>query len=141
MAAEGFALLGGRILPAGHNVAALLVYKDEAGNQLSIYVTGAGETKAKGTYTAEEGGPTAIYWLDPRYGCAIVGAMPQERLADVARIAWRQMVDECGELRQARPLATAARSKCERSTGVGNLSQFGPNRGGEARLMFALRQA
>ena len=81
LAAEGFTLLGGRVLPAGHDVAALLVYKDAASNQLSIYVRGAGEAKTKGTYAAEEGGPTAIYWLDPRYGCAIVGALPPEQLA------------------------------------------------------------
>jgi anti-sigma factor RsiW len=93
LAADGFTLLGGRILPAGQNVAALLVYKDNAGDQLSIYVTGPGETKAKGTYTADEGGPTAIYWLDQRYGCAIVSSMPQDRLAAVARNAWRQMVE------------------------------------------------
>lgn len=91
LAAEGFTLLGGRILPAGHDVAALLVYKDAASNQLSIYVTGAGEAKVKGTYAAEEGGPTAIYWLDLRYGCAIVGSLPSERLAAVARSAWNQM--------------------------------------------------
>jgi len=91
LAAEGFTLLGGRILPAGHDIAALLVYKDTASNQLSIYVTGVGQTKTKGTYTAEEGGPTAIYWLDLRYGCAIVGSLPPERLAAVARSAWKQM--------------------------------------------------
>ena len=91
LAAEGFSLLGGRILPAGHGVAALLVYKDAASNHLSIYVTGAGTAKAKGTYVADEGGPTAIYWLDPRYGCAIVGSIPPDRLDAVARSAWTQM--------------------------------------------------
>jgi len=91
LAAEGFTLVGGRILPDGHDVAALLVYKDAASHQLSIYVKGAGETKAKGTYASEEGGPTAIYWLDPRYGCAIVGALPADQLARVAQSAWKQM--------------------------------------------------
>jgi anti-sigma factor RsiW len=89
--AKGFKLLGGRVLPTGHDVAALLVYQDAASNQLSIYVSGGGGAKARGTYVAEEGGPTAIYWVDPRWGCAIVGAMPPDRLADVARAAWDQM--------------------------------------------------
>jgi anti-sigma factor RsiW len=89
--AKGFKLLGGRVLPAGHDLAALLVYRDAASNQLSIYVSGAGGAKARGTYVAEEGGPTAIYWVDPRWGCAIVGAMPADRLAEVARAAWDQM--------------------------------------------------
>jgi anti-sigma factor RsiW len=91
LAAEGFTLLGGRILPAGHRPAALLVYEDKAGYQLSIYVTGPSETEARGTYAAQEDGPTAIYWLNAQIGCAIVGDMPDARLTEVARIAWRQM--------------------------------------------------
>jgi anti-sigma factor RsiW len=93
LSASGFELLGGRIVPAGQDIAALLVYRDKAGNQLSIYVVGEGERKAKGTYTPEEGGPTAIYWLDKGFGCAIVGALPQGQLSEVARNAWRQMVE------------------------------------------------
>lgn len=93
LSAEGFELLGGRILPVGKNAAALLVYRDKAGNQLSIYMTGDGETKAKGIYEPADGGPTAIYWLDDDYGCAIVGSMPREQLREVARKAWRQMVE------------------------------------------------
>jgi anti-sigma factor RsiW len=94
LAAEGFTLVGGRVLPSGHDVAALLVYRDAASNQLSIYVRGAGEGKAKGTYVAEDGGPTAIYWLDPRYGCAIVGSLPPDQLAKVAQNAWKQMKED-----------------------------------------------
>ncbi len=93
LTASGFDLLGGRILPSGDNVAGLLVYKDKAGNQLSIYLVGEGEQKAKGTYTAEEGGPTAIYWLIKGFGCAIVGSLPQGQLTEVARNAWRQMIE------------------------------------------------
>jgi anti-sigma factor RsiW len=93
LTAEGFELLGGRLLPAGQNPAALMVYKDQTGNQISIYVTAKGDAKTKGTYTPETGGPTAIYWLEKDYGCAIVGSLPQERLAEVARSAWRQLVE------------------------------------------------
>ncbi len=93
LTAEGFELLGGRILPAEQRTAALLVYKDQAGSQVSIYVTAEGEAKTKGTYTQGAGGPTAIYWLDKDYGCAIVGSLPEEQLNKVARSAWRQLVD------------------------------------------------
>jgi anti-sigma factor RsiW len=91
--AEGFELLGGRLLPGGENPAALLVYKDQKDNQISIYMIAKGETKTRGTYTAESGAPTAIYWLDKNFGCAIVGALPQERLSEVARAAWKQLVE------------------------------------------------
>lgn len=91
LSAEGFTLIGGRVLPDEHDVAALLIYKDASSQQLSIYVKGAGAAKTKGTYASEEGGPKAIYWLDPRYGCAIVGDMPPDDLAKVAQSAWKQM--------------------------------------------------
>lgn len=93
LTAEGFDLLGGRVTPAGQSTAALLVYKDQTGNQISVYVMAEGEAMRKGTYTPAVGGPTAVYWLDKGYGCAIVGSLPQERLAKVARSAWQQLVE------------------------------------------------
>ena len=92
LADEGFELLGGRLLPGAESPAALLVYKDQAGNQISIYMVAEGEKKTRGTYTEKTGGPTAIYWLDKDYGCAIVGSLPQERLTEVAKSAWKQLV-------------------------------------------------
>lgn len=91
LTAQGFELLGGRILPAEQKAAALLVYKDQSGNQVSIYLTAEGKAKAKGTYKPEEGGPSAIYWLDAGFGCAIVSAVPKDRLDAVAANAWRQI--------------------------------------------------
>lgn len=88
---QGFELLGGRILPGIQAPAALLVYKDEAGNQLSIYMTPQPGDKIRGTY-GEEGGPSAIYWLDSGFGCAIVSRLPNDRMTEVARNAWRQLL-------------------------------------------------
>jgi anti-sigma factor RsiW len=88
---QGFELLGGRILPAERNAAALLVYKDADGDQVSIYLTADGRTEAKGIYTTREGGPVAIYWLDDGFGCAIVTALPEHRRDEVVGNAWRQI--------------------------------------------------
>lgn len=93
LSASGFELLGGRILPAAQNIAALLVYRDKAGNQISIYFVGEGGENLRGTYTPEQGGPTAVYWLNKGFGCAVVGSLPQDQLSEVARNAWRQMVE------------------------------------------------
>jgi anti-sigma factor RsiW len=93
LTADGFELLGGRVLPAGQRAAALLVYRDQAGRQVSIYLIAEGEAKTRGTYTQAAGAPTAIYWLDKDYGCAIVGSLPEEQLREVARNAWRQLVE------------------------------------------------
>lgn len=92
LSGQGFELLGGRIVPGGRAPAALLVYKDQAGNQLSIYMTPQPGDNIRGTYTAGAGGPNAIYWLDKGFGCAIVSNLPQDQMRDVARNAWRQLL-------------------------------------------------
>lgn len=90
--AEGFELLGGRVLPAGQGTAALLVYRDQTGAQVSVYVKAEGEAMKTGTYTSVAGGPTAIYWLDRGYSCVIVGSLPPDQMDRVARSAWQQLV-------------------------------------------------
>ncbi|MEP9388897.1 anti-sigma factor [Mesorhizobium sp. KR9-304] len=96
LTAEGFELVGGRLLPAGQKAAALLLYEDAKGNRISIYVTAEGEEKAKGIYKLETGDASAVYWLDKGWGCAVVGTLPQEQLLDVGRKAYRQMLAGAG---------------------------------------------
>lgn len=92
LAEQGFELVGGRLLSTdGAATAALLVYKDKTDNQVSIYMTAEAKAKAKGTYETAAGGPTAIYWLDDGFGCAIVSAVSKDRLDAVAGNAWRQI--------------------------------------------------
>lgn len=92
LTADGFHLVGGRLLPAGTGKAAMLLYEDAEGNRISLFVTSESGSYAKGTYV-EKDRPTAVYWLDKGYGCAVVGALPQERLAVVARNAYRQLIE------------------------------------------------
>ena len=60
--------------------------------EVDLHVTADGEAKARGTYADADGGPSAIYWLDEGYGCAVVGTLPKDRLSEVARSAWRQLL-------------------------------------------------
>lgn len=96
LTAEGFELVGGRLLPAGQHRAAQLLYEDAAGNRISIYVTAEGAEQAKGIYKLEDGGASAVYWLDNGWGCAVVGTLPRDRLLDVGRKAYRQMLAGAG---------------------------------------------
>lgn len=96
LSAEGFHLVGGRLLPAGQTTAALLLYEDAKGDRISIYVTAEGEEKAKGIYTHENGGASAVYWLDKGWGCAVVGTLPEAELLDVGRNAYRQLLAGAG---------------------------------------------
>ncbi|RWH01859.1 anti-sigma factor [Mesorhizobium sp.] len=91
LAAEGFALVGGRLLPAGERgKAAMLLYEDAKGERISLFVTAESSQTTKGTYTAEADGPEAVYWLG--YGCAVVGTLPPERLSEVAKSAYGQLL-------------------------------------------------
>jgi len=92
LAAEGFELVGGRLLPAGQGKAAMLLYEDARGERISLFVTAESSATTKGTYTAEADGPEAVYWLDKGYGCAVVGSLPPERLSAVAKSAYGQLL-------------------------------------------------
>ena len=96
LTADGFQLVGGRLLPAGHTSAAMLLYEDANGNRISIYVTTEGAEKAWGVYEQESGGASAVYWLDKGWGCAVVGTLPQEKLLEVGKKAYRQMLTGAG---------------------------------------------
>ncbi|TIO73832.1 MAG: anti-sigma factor [Mesorhizobium sp.] len=93
LVAQGFELVGGRLLPSGEGgKAAMLLYEDANGERISLFVTAESAATAKGTYAAEANGPEAVYWLDKGYGCAVVGSLPRERLSEVAKSAYGQLL-------------------------------------------------
>lgn len=92
LVAEGFQLVGGRLLPAGQGKAAMLLYEDAKGERISLFVTAESAEKTKGTYMVDADGPEAVYWLDKGYACAVVGSLPRERLAAVAKTAYGQLL-------------------------------------------------
>ncbi|MEO5758255.1 MAG: anti-sigma factor [Mesorhizobium sp.] len=92
LTANGFQLIGGRLLPAGDGKAAMLLYEDDKGERISLFVTAESTENAKGTYASAQDGPQAVYWLDKGYGCAVVGSLPREQLAVVAKSAYGQLL-------------------------------------------------
>ena len=92
LTANGFQLVGGRLLPAGESKAAMLLYEDDKGERISLFVTAQSAQNAKGTYASAQDGPQAVYWLDKGYGCAVVGSLPSEQLAVVAKSAYGQLL-------------------------------------------------
>ncbi|MER9327736.1 anti-sigma factor [Mesorhizobium sp. M0488] len=92
LTANGFQLIGGRLLPAGEAKAAMLLYEDDKGERISLFVTAESTENAKGTYASAQDGPQAVYWLDKGYGCAVVGSLPREQLAIVAKSAYGQLL-------------------------------------------------
>ncbi|TPL61808.1 anti-sigma factor [Mesorhizobium sp. B2-4-2] len=89
---SGFQLVGGRLLPAGESKAAMLLYEDDKGERISLFVTAESVENARGTYASAQAGAQAVYWLDKGYGCAVVGSVPREQLAIVAKSAYSQLL-------------------------------------------------
>lgn len=89
---EGFRLIGGRLLPGETSPAALLMYEDEMGRRLALYVTRreGGETELA---FAEEPGRRAFWWIEDGLGCALVGDLPRDTLRRLAISAYHGLTD------------------------------------------------
>ena len=93
LSAEGFELIGGRLLPAAATkTAAQFMYQDRTGNRISLYVARDSSNTETGFRLLEEGDTRALYWLDDGYGCAVAGNLPEEDLVKVANTAYRQLL-------------------------------------------------
>ncbi len=86
--AMGFRLMGGRLLPSGGGPAAQFMYQDAAEQRLTLYIRldpGSEETQFE---YASEDGTGAFYWVEGRFGYALVGEMPRESLLRAARFVY-----------------------------------------------------
>ncbi len=95
LAADGFELMGGRLLPTQTGKAAMLLYDDSKGDRVSIFVTAEAQGGgSRGSYAQGGNGPRAVYWLEGGYGCAVVGSLPDRQLNAMADSAYKQLLPE-----------------------------------------------
>jgi anti-sigma factor RsiW len=90
---EGFALVGGRLLPLAERPSAQFIYQDQSGNRVSLYVTADEQGEETGFRRYAEDGALAIYWVDKGYCYAVTGAVSEDKLAAIANAAYRQLLD------------------------------------------------
>lgn len=92
LAANGYRLMGGRVLPDRNGTAALLMYEDDRGGRLTLFVVprpGAGETALR---FAEDGASRGAWWIDGAIGCAVIGEIDRETLRAIANAAYDQLI-------------------------------------------------
>ncbi len=83
LTAYGFRLMGGRLLPAGSESAAMLMYDDDQGTRLTLFVKT--DEKAETSFQfVEEDGISAFFWRDAGLGYVVSAEAPRERLMQVA---------------------------------------------------------
>jgi len=92
LAAQGYALEGGRLLPGQSGPVAQFMYRDASGARLTLYVsTEQSHNKETGFRFAQEGQVSVFYWIDGRYGYALSGNLDKAALATVANAVYAQL--------------------------------------------------
>lgn len=88
---QGYALVGGRLLPNEGGPAAQFMYEDPRGGRLTLYL----KTSAEGSDTAfrfaEENGVGVFYWVDGNFGYALSGSLGKPRLLEMAKVVYGQV--------------------------------------------------
>jgi len=92
LAGEGYALVGGRLLPGERGPVAQFMYEDASGKRLTLYVrTDATDSRETAFRYALEGKVGVFYWLDGKLGYALSGELPREKLLTLADNAYKQL--------------------------------------------------
>lgn len=87
----GYRLMGGRLLPAAASgLAAQLMYDDDKGTRLTLYLR-TGESGETASSFVREGNVSAFYWIDRGLGFALSAATSKERLLPIADAIYRQI--------------------------------------------------
>ncbi len=88
----GFRLIGGRLLPGTNSPAALLMYEDDLGRRLALYLTRSEGAESDLAF-AEEPGRQAFWWVEGSLGCALAGDLPRETLRRLAIAAYHDLTE------------------------------------------------
>ncbi len=89
---KGFSLVGGRLLPAPDGAAAQLLYRDQAGRLVTVFLGPADKTRLTPTHALERHDLSFYAWLDGRIGVAVVGGLSGDELRGIAEAAQRSLV-------------------------------------------------
>jgi anti-sigma factor RsiW len=110
--AQGFELVGGRLLPDANGPSAQLMYQNGSGQRVTVYL----RKPAAGSDTAfrfqRDGELGLFYWVEDGFGCALVGKLPREQLLVLADAVYKQAEDSvapakpgAGSMAPAKPAA------------------------------------
>lgn len=80
----GYTLVGGRLLPAQTGPAAQLMYEDETGRRVTLYITPRRPADAPANRFAGMDGLGALYWANDAITCTIVGPLDEAELETLA---------------------------------------------------------
>jgi anti-sigma factor RsiW len=82
--------MGGRVLPAGTDAAAMLMYDDDNGTRLTVHVK-AGSTGDTAFRFWKDVDVSTFAWLDQVYGFAVSAAFDRDRLLPIAEAIYKTL--------------------------------------------------
>lgn len=91
LSAEGYALLGGRLLVSDGRPAAQLMFEDQNRKRITVFLT-SHPTNTETAIRVEEQGPLiACYWLDGKLGFVVAGEMQRAVMMKLADVIYEQL--------------------------------------------------
>ena len=103
LAAQGYELVGGRLLPGESGARAQFMFQNPAGSRVTLYLGavdgipvqgGAAPraTPAQAAFSYSTDGPVAsFYWVEQGFGYALSGAVSREELMQLAQLVYQQL--------------------------------------------------
>jgi anti-sigma factor RsiW len=96
LSAQGYTLVGGRLLPGSQGPRAQFMFEGAGGERVTLYIgslDGAAASKSDETAFrfASEGPVPSFYWVDRGFGYALAGALPRDALLVLATAVYRQL--------------------------------------------------
>ncbi|MBX3660084.1 MAG: anti-sigma factor [Ramlibacter sp.] len=96
LSAQGFELVGGRLLPGEAGARAQFMFQGTGGERITLYVGAVGtDAKAPVKETAfrflDDGPTPGFYWVDQGFGYALSGKLPRATLLSLATAVYQQL--------------------------------------------------
>ena len=88
---KGFNLVAGRLLPSEDGTAAQLLYRDQAGRLVTVFLGPTDKTRLEPPHMSEPKDLSLYAWLDGRIGVAVVGHLSGDELRGIAEVAQRSL--------------------------------------------------
>ncbi len=98
--AQGFELVGGRLLPGAEGARAQFMFQDAAGLRITLYLGAVQPPPGQPAATlaretafsfASDGPVPGFYWVDQGFGYALAGPLPRDRLLALAQRVYEQL--------------------------------------------------
>ena len=97
LSAQGYELVGGRLLPGDTGARAQFMFQNAQGQRITLYLGAVDQQSDKldqgetGFLYQSDGPVSSFYWFDEGFGCALTGQINREKLIALATVVYQQL--------------------------------------------------